>query len=316
MAKPWLSVIMPCRNGHRWLAAALQSIVDQNEPGLELIFIDGSNDDTSVGIARKFSNAIDLRIYDRPDLMSWMAKTNFGVEQANGDHICMLHTDDLWLPERCRELRGWLSRRPEGAMHLHPCYIIDETGRRLGQWRCPLPAGDKPVPAELLYTRLLVQNFIGVPTPTIRRDGYLRAGGLDDSLWYTADWDLYAKIASFGAVYYSSNPLACFRVHKNSLTVSGSKNAADFRNQHELILNRYIDKVPIGTRTQVFQLSTVSIQVNTALAAAASGDLTQVLKAMAAMLRLGPQGMRRYIAFSRIADRLIPRVRALVFGRL
>jgi len=45
-------------------------------------------------------------------------------------------------------------------MHLHPCYFIDESGKRLGLWRCPLLGGLLPVPAPILFERLLVQNFI------------------------------------------------------------------------------------------------------------------------------------------------------------
>src|SRR6202008_2800453 len=106
-------------------------------------------------------------------------------------------------------LREWLAVRSDGVMDLHPCYIIDASGKRLGLWRCPLPGGF--VPSAILFERLLVQNFIAIPAPTIRRDAYLRVGGLDNHLWYTADWDLYFKIAAIGRVYYHPCPLACFR---------------------------------------------------------------------------------------------------------
>src|SRR5207248_1454282 len=141
---------------------------------------------------------------------------------------------DLWLPDRSIELQTWLSSRPDAVMHLHPCYIIDETGKRLGLWRCPLPADGDAVPAQLFYQKLLVQNFIGIPTPTIRRNAYLRIGGLDEALWYTADWDLYLNIAAIGDIHYHSIPLACFRIHKNSLTVLGSRDIEDFRKQHRI----------------------------------------------------------------------------------
>jgi glycosyltransferase involved in cell wall biosynthesis len=107
--RPWLSVIVPCRDGERWLAAALQSIVDQHESGIEVIFIDGSATDASLKIVDSFSHKLLIRAQRRPDLLSWTAKTNFGVEQARGDRICMLHVDDLWLPTRCAEIRKWLS---------------------------------------------------------------------------------------------------------------------------------------------------------------------------------------------------------------
>jgi glycosyltransferase involved in cell wall biosynthesis len=315
MEKPWLSVIVPCYNGERWLAAALQSVVDQKDCGIEVIVIDGSVTDASLKIVDSFADKLLIRAEHRPDLLSWTAKTNFGVEQARGDRICMLHVDDLWLPARCAEIREWLSTQSDGVMHLHPSYIIDESARRLGLWRCPLPAGGSPIPAHMLIERLVVQNFIGIPAPTIRRDAYLSIGGLDNALWYTADWDLYLKLAAIGSVYYHSTPLACFRVHKNSLTVSGSRNNADFRNQHQVIVDRHADKLSPKARAEILPVAAASFDLNTALAAAMAGQFAPLIKALASILTLGPRGIRRYFYYSRVVDRVFPRLRALVAGR-
>src|SRR5271169_2006069 len=313
--RPWLSVIVPSHNGERWLAAALQSVVDQKDGGIEVIVVDGSASDASLEIVDSFSDKLLIRAQRRPDLRSWTAKTNFGVHLAEADRICILHQDDLWLPARCAELRKWLCTQSDGVMHLHPSYIIDESGRRLGLWRCPLPAGGSPIPAQILIERLLVQNFIGIPAPTIRRDAYLSIGGLDNALWYTADWDLYLKLAAIGNVYYHSSPLACFRVHKNSLTVSGSRNSADFRNQHQVIVDRHADKLSPEARAEILPVAAASFDLNTALAAAMAGQFDQIGKALVSILMLGPRGIRRYFYYSRIVDRMFPRLRALVAGR-
>jgi glycosyltransferase involved in cell wall biosynthesis len=315
MEEAWLSVIVPSHNGQRWLSTALQSIADQKECGIEVIVIDSSTEDTSLAIAESFSTQFVIRALRRPDLLPWMAKTNFGVEQAKGKWICMLHQDDLWLPNRSAELQNWLLNQPDAAMHLHPCYIVDEVGRRLGLWRCPLPADGSPVPVQLLYERLLVQNFIGIPAPAIRRDAYLTVGGLDAALWYTADWDLYLKIASIGNVCYHSTPLACFRVHRNSLTVLGSRDIQDFRKQHTAIVDRHIDKLIPASRTATLRISAASIEVNVALAAAVAGKFGAISKAIRSVLFLGPAGIARYLSYSRIVDRALPRLRAAVAGR-
>ena len=81
----------------------------------------------------------------------------------------------------------------------------------------------------------------------IRRDAYLRVGGLDNRLWYTADWDLYLKIAFLGTVYYYPYPLACYRVHCSTLTIGGSRDLKDFRSQYQIVVNRHIAKIT-GTR--------------------------------------------------------------------
>jgi glycosyltransferase involved in cell wall biosynthesis len=315
MEEAWLSVIVPSHNGQRWLSTALQSIADQKECGIEVIVIDSSTEDASLAIAESFSTQFVIRALRRPDLLPWMAKTNFGVEQAKGKWICMLHQDDLWLPNRSAELQHWLLSQPDAVMHLHPCYIVDEVGRRLGLWRCPLPADGSPVPAQLLYERLLVQNFIGIPAPAIRRDAYLMVGGLDTALWYTADWDLYLKIASIGNICYHSTPLACFRVHRNSLTVLGSRDIQDFRKQHTVIVDRHIDKLLPDSRTATLRISAASIEVNVALAAAVAGKFGAISKAIRSVLFLGPAGIGRYLSYSRIVDRALPRLRAAVAGR-
>jgi len=312
--KPWLSVIVPSHNGERWLGATLQSLVDQEEQGIEVIVVDASATEASLKIVWSFADKLDIRGQRRLDLRSWTEKTNFGVEQARSDRICILHQDDLWLPNRCAKLQEWLAARSDAVMHLHPSYIIDKSGRRLGLWRCPLPSGPTPVPAPVFFERLLVQNFISIPAPTIRRDAFLRAGGLDNRLWYTADWDLYFKIAALGTVYYDPSPLTCFRIHKDSLTVLGSRNGGDFRRQHEIVVYRHAEKIAPGSRNAALRIALASIEVNCALATLISGRLDQLIKAIVSVLVLGPRGMQRYFFCSRIVDRVFPRLRALVGG--
>src|SRR6266487_4494768 len=98
MATPWLSVIVPSHNGERWLGAALESLVDRNEPGIEVIVIDSSATDESLQIVHSFSDRLDIRAERRLDLLPWTEKTNYGVGQARGDRICIIHQDDFWLP--------------------------------------------------------------------------------------------------------------------------------------------------------------------------------------------------------------------------
>src|SRR5205085_1657600 len=102
-------------------------------------------------------------------------------------------------PGRLSVLRRLTARHPDVGLFLSPARFIDSRGRTAGMWRCPLPAG-KLAPA-LVVERLLVQNFIACPSPLFRRAA-LRAGGLCDELWFTADWDLWLRLASAGPVVY------------------------------------------------------------------------------------------------------------------
>jgi glycosyltransferase involved in cell wall biosynthesis len=315
MEKPWLSVIIPSHNRERWLGAALQSLVEQTASGMEVIVIDASATDGCLRLASSYSNKLNIRAQRCPDLVSRPEKANFGVAQARADYICVLDDDDLWLPKKSARVREWLAIQPDGVMQLHPCYVVDGSGRRLGLWRCPLPDNQAPVPTALLLERLLVQNFIATPSPIILRDAFLKVSGLDNQLWFTADWDLYFKVAAVGPVYYHACALACYRVHNRSLTAGGNRDLNDFRNQYEIVMHRYIEKLPPARAARIRPIAEASIEVNTALAAAVSGRFFLLTKALAAMVRLGPRGIHLYFVYSRIVERSLPRLRALLADR-
>ena len=311
-AKPWLTVIMPVYRGERWIEHALESLADQCEDGVELIVIDSSPDNATADIVRRFSDRVRLRLEEKSTLPSWQTKTNKAVEMASADHICWLHHDDMWLEGRAAAIRHWIHAAPQAALHIAGSQVIDEAGRRLGVWRCPF-GNDGPLDPALFLERMLVQNFVSAPAPVYRKDAWQAAGGLDENLWYTGDWDIWLKLAAQGQVYHHREVTTAFRVHGASLTVTGSRDAADFEQQMQIVLDRHLPRLA-AHRRQGQRASVASIKVNSALAAAASGRLAPILPAFGRVLALGPAGIHRYIRDSRIMDRLIPRVRAKLMG--
>ena len=311
--KPFLSVVMPIHEGAEWIAATLDSLAAEPGDGLEIIVIDSSPTGATSEIVERYASRLPLRLYERRDLKPWQTKTNLGVELATAEHACILHQDDLWLSGRVHAARRWLAKAPEAALHLAPTLIIDRHGRRLGRWTCPLPANEV-VGTEFVLERLLVQNFVSVPAPIFRRDAWLACGGMDEGLWYTPDWDVWAKLVSTGPVVYHADVTTAFRVHGSSLTVTGSHNAADFRSQMEIVLKRHLGRLPASVRSRVEPAARASINVNVSLAAASGGSLGAALRALRDMLSLGPSGIRRYLRDSRLRERVMPRLRAKLSG--
>jgi glycosyltransferase involved in cell wall biosynthesis len=309
----WLSVVMPVHNGAQWIAAALQSIAAEKADGIEVLLLDSSVDDASRTLAATFSDRLHLRIFPRPDLKSWQAKTNLGVSLASAPHICTLHQDDLWLPGRAAALRDWIATAGEAPLHLAPSLIVDEAGRTLGLWRCPLPNGG-PIAPAFAAKRLLVQNYISIPAPLFRKEAWLACGGMDEHLWYTADWDLWLRLVASSSVYYHDKPTTAFRIHRNSLTVKGSRDTAEFAKQLQIVFDRHLSLAECAP--DVERAGRISIQVNTALADAGGGHYARLAPALIAILRLGPLGVIRFLRDSRLVERLLPRLRAKFAGAL
>ena len=321
-AKPFLTLIIPVHCGEKWIGATLDSIAAESADDLEVIVVDGtpnkpdgSPDEASADIIRTYADRLALDLVQRPDLDNLRTKVNFAVERARASHVCLICQDDLWLPGRLDSVRRWIAAAPDAALHAGPVQIVDQDARPLGTLRCPLPT-DVPSPMELLVERLLVQNFICAPAVVFRRDHWLAAGGLEVDLWYTGDWDLWFKLADLGAVHYHPEVTAAFRIHGGSLTISGSRDLADFEAQMRVVLDRHLPRLAPELAAPVARAADASIKINVALAAASDGSVAALGRAAIHLLSLGPRGLHRYLRDSRLFDRAFPRLRARLTGAL
>jgi hypothetical protein len=310
---PWLTVIIPSHLGERWIATSLMSVAAQTIGGIHVLVIDSSPTSSSRDIAQSFSDRLCIRVLERRDLISWQAKSNFGVEIAESTHISWLGVDDAWLPGRATATKSWIVAAPQAPLHFAPSMIIDERGRKLGFLKCPLPAESALAPS-FVTARLLVQNFIAAPAPVFRKDAWLGCGGLDENLWYSADWDIWLKLAACAPTYYHNEVTIAFRIHAGSLTATGSRNAKDFTTQMTTVLERHLPFLRSDSKG-VERIARASIAANAALASAFAGDHTGLLRAAIRVLLLGPRYFFRYLRDSRIVERVVPRLRAKLSGK-
>jgi glycosyltransferase involved in cell wall biosynthesis len=310
MSRPWLSVIVPTYNGAAYLDMALQSVADQADDGVEIIAVDDGSTDETLTILEHYSQRLRLRVEQRRRIGNWVANSNHALRLALSDHACFLHQDDLWLPGRLRALRPLLQHVGGPVMFLHPAHYVDARGQFLGPWRCPLSAGQHL--SERMVERLLVQNFIAIPSPVFSRQAALEVGGLDEGLWYTADWDFWLKLAARGNTVYHAKPLAAFRVHGASQTMNCTSRAAEMRRQLDVVLNRHLPPWQEARpgRAEIGAVARLSVEMNQALAAGAGGSGQYLWRLARRFLALGLSGCHRYLRDSRIAERVQARVRA------
>jgi glycosyltransferase involved in cell wall biosynthesis len=309
----FLSVVMPVHEGSEFIGATLESLAAPPNDDLDVIVVDSSPTSKTADIVEQFASRIPLRLLRREDMKPWQTKTNLGVELATAEHVCILHQDDLWLSPRLEAVRRWISQFPDAPLHLAPTAMIDRNGQHMGQWNCPLPA-EKRLSADFILSRLLVQNFVSVPAPIFRRSAWLDCGGMDESLWYTPDWDIWIKLAAQGPVVHHKDVTTAFRIHGGSLTVTGSRNANEFRAQMETVLDRHLHRLPAGSRHRVERAARASIGVNVSLAAASGGSLPAIFRTLRDMVFLGPAELLRYLRYSRLHERVLPRLRARLRG--
>lgn len=308
--RPWLSVIMPVHGGADLIGATLASAASECPIGVEfLVYNSGEDGGAARRVVERFGDVLAISWKETPEHKPWTAKTNLGVSEAQAPYVATLHQDDLWLPGHLAAIRRAMDSYPDAVLSVAASVFVGPDGRKQGNWRLPFRPGCWL--GQDFSAGLLVQNNVAIPSPVIRRDAYLACGGMDDSLWYTADWDLYLKLAEAGKVIVREEVTTAFRVHRNSLTMTGSRDIADFRRQIESVLERHL---PEELNSNIECLSRASADLNCALAAASTGRSSDLMKAIITILKLGPSGVIQFLKKSRILDRLRPRMRLMISG--
>ena len=307
---PWLSVITPTYNGAAYVRQALDSVVLQNDPQIEVIVIDDGSSDETLAIVREYASRLRLRIIDRGRQKSWVRNTNAALLEAAGQYVTFLHQDDFWLDGRLSVMRDLVRRFPDAVLFLHPSHFVGSAGEVLGTWNCPFPKTVQPLQSDFVFRRLIVQNFISIPAPLFKRSAALQAGMMKESLWFTADWDYWLRLSLQGSWVYWPRPLSCFRIHSGSQTIQGSPDSKDYRGQYEEVLSEFLPRLGLGDPLR--RVAQFSSDVNCELARVFHGRKALPWGLIPAAVKLGPLGWYRYVAYSRIGERVGSRLRARV----
>lgn len=305
-SRPWLSVVMPTYNGAAYVGAALESVCREAADDIEVVVADDGSTDATLDVVQSYGARVALRVVSRERVGNWVVGTNTALRAANGRFACFLHQDDVWLPGRVAALRRELATF-EGPLLVHASTFLDPGGAPLGAWRTPFRAGGT-VASSAFVERLLVQNFLAIPAPVFDRASALDLGGLDESLWYTADWDFWLRLARLGPVRVLRERLTGFRVHPGSQTMARDRTRRAFEEQLSAALERHLEAwardVPPRRARSVRRAAEFSIQVNSALAAAYRGERLDVAGLARSFVALGPAGWTRYLRDSRIFERV------------
>lgn len=314
MSTPWLSVICPVFNGEKHIRSTLDSIATQANKEVECIIVDDSSYDTSYSIIQEYRSKIpNLKIH-QVHHRNWVKNTNYAISLAHGKFICFLHQDDIWLKNRIKIIHDTIEKIPDVDLIIHPSVFIDNSGRVLGVWKCPLPHFPEIIESDKLYEKLLIQNFISVPGAIVRKKSILDSGKMDETLWYTADWDLWLKMAVASKAVYLPKPLSGFRVHSNSQTITRSFDENMFREQLSTVLLRHFKEIYFSKEKnkEILNAALFSVEINTKLAMRIHGKKIDLLDLFFSFISLGPSGEYRYLRDSRILER----VSARIFGAL
>jgi len=91
---PLVTVLMPVYNGEKYLAEAIESVLNQTFADFELLIIDDCSSDNSVEIIQSY-NDNRLKLIINEENIGQSSTMNKAIELAEGKYIARLDQDDL-----------------------------------------------------------------------------------------------------------------------------------------------------------------------------------------------------------------------------
>jgi glycosyltransferase involved in cell wall biosynthesis len=144
-ASPLISVVVRVRDGARFPANAIASVLAQTYRPLEVIVVDDGSTDESAAIARAFS---DVRVIGQGP-QGVAAARNTGVQASRGELIAFLDADDTWLPGKLVAQARYLSEHPRAGYVLCRMKNVLEEGVMPPPWLNPFHLTSDPVAHSL-----------------------------------------------------------------------------------------------------------------------------------------------------------------------
>ncbi|MGI4875400.1 MAG: glycosyltransferase family 2 protein [Janthinobacterium lividum] len=218
-----VTIVALCHNHAPFLRQALDSIVAQTYPHLEVWLVDNASQDGSPAILREYGQAhSDWHLLLLPENVGNCRAFNQAFFQSKGEFVVDFATDDELLPERLSQQVALFQQLPATyGMVYSNCALVSEMGEfvRLHHRPDPRRAGQLlPRPASgWVFADVLARYFISTPTMLMRRATLAALGGYDETLSYE-DFDFWVRASRDWQFQYQNEVTTRKRLHPRSMS--------------------------------------------------------------------------------------------------
>lgn len=208
------SVLVPVYNHERYIGAALDSLLAQTCPDWEAVVVnDGSTDGTAAIIEEYSRRDSRIRVFHKSN-GGVSTALNMGLDQARGDWICWLSSDDLFTPDKLALHAEWSRRHPDCRFFFTHYRTLDDATGAIAE-----PDLWAPVPnTRWQILEMLRCTYIHGNSVCVRRSAFDSVGRFDVGLRYAQDYDMWLRLLANNPAVYIPHRTCITRVHGQQQT--------------------------------------------------------------------------------------------------
>lgn len=205
---PRISIVTPSYNQGQFIEETIRSVLLQGYPNLEYIIIDGGSSDNSVEIIEKYEQYLSYWVSE-PDKGPTDA-INKGWQKTTGEIIAYLNSDDAYLPGTLVTVAKAFQQQLDANIICGNELKVNSEGFIVEESN--IKASDR--------LSLLNLNFISQPATFVKKSALDLAGGIDLSIKYTFDFELWLRITRLHSIKCIPNLIAITRWHNDTITLT------------------------------------------------------------------------------------------------
>ncbi|MES2837157.1 MAG: glycosyltransferase family 2 protein [Bacteroidota bacterium] len=232
MNKQLISVIMPAYNCEKYVAIAIDSVLNQTYTNFELLIADDCSTDGTKKIIDSYSDS-RIKKYHNSINLGYLKSCNLLFQKANGQLVTFLDADDINALNRFTEQVDFLIKNADFSMVGTNIIRIDSDGKETGKSNFKKDYNsikqnfiDYRVPCH--YSSLLIK--MGAIKEVGLYNEYFDRVGSEDIYWFSLLVNNH-KVANLEQhlYYYRKHPTSVTATHKKPKAFVG----------HELIMKMY-----------------------------------------------------------------------------
>jgi len=239
---PPVTAIIITYNHENFIDEAIESMIRQDYPNLEVIVVDdGSVDATRQKALRYEKHKVKVHTKQNGGPSSAL---NLGCRLARGDILMFQSGDDVSLTGRIRAQVEHLRRAEADIVWAAP-KLIDDAGDSLRRSLLPFFFKERDVSTpEAIFDELFYRdNFICAPAIGLTRSAWLRIGSFHEGLFQLQDYDYWLRAAALRLKFSTdTEPCVAYRLHGSNL--SHRANETRTRREYNYVLRaigRHLD---------------------------------------------------------------------------
>lgn len=216
---PLVSVAIAAYNHAQYIEKALDSILKEDYPNIEVIILDDGSTDNTEEVVIKWQKENSYQLLYIKQTNAGISKTlNRLIDLCNGEYLAFLSSDDYLLNNSISKRVKYLQQNPQKCSVFADSIVVDNNNNKtMDSAINDLHKGRKEnfLTDKGLRDEVVRKWAVAGPTRMDKPALYKKIGKYDEGL-FIDDWDFYLRTVSRDLMGFIDEPLAAYRVHNTN----------------------------------------------------------------------------------------------------